>query len=273
MRRILIENARRTSSQKRARVIESVDIDLIPATPVSRHSDLPGTGRGLEPHRGPRCAVRPGLPHNRPPPAARPGLVPANHMPAGGHRTRTRPAAAPEPPDTTALAAVLCAPVPTAPVAIAPVPSTAGPSARVRAMSNTLPDDAQPRSTSASSPRFHGALVSVNRSGLDPGAATDGAASPARTGSPRAASCVTIRTGSAPGESTARRGIFVGTCARRRYTTGSDALSRHRRRRPRPARGEDNIDDRITAILMRRSWGHTPQRVAGSIFLTGELVF
>ena len=40
MRRILIENARRKQSRKRAGVLENVDIDDIAAKPLSRHPDL-----------------------------------------------------------------------------------------------------------------------------------------------------------------------------------------------------------------------------------------
>lgn len=40
MRRILIENARRKSSHKRAHVTESIDVSEIAAPPASRHADL-----------------------------------------------------------------------------------------------------------------------------------------------------------------------------------------------------------------------------------------
>jgi RNA polymerase sigma factor (TIGR02999 family) len=40
MRRILIENARRKQSRKRAGVRENVDVDELAATPLSRHTDL-----------------------------------------------------------------------------------------------------------------------------------------------------------------------------------------------------------------------------------------
>ena len=48
MRRILIENARRKQSQKRAGMIEHADMDQIAAPPASRNLDLLVSGRGID---------------------------------------------------------------------------------------------------------------------------------------------------------------------------------------------------------------------------------